>query len=162
MSENPYQAYGGSGDGMDPALDAAVHTMRQTKPWVRFISVMMFIGSGFMILGGLGAIVVGLIGAGMGEGMEATFLPFLGVLYIVMAFLYIIPAVYLWSYATRIGVLQQQKSLGNLASSLEPQKSFWRFVGILMLVVLVLYAVFFAIAMILPLIAAVSNSTLLP
>ena len=161
MSEKPYQAYGGSGDGIDPALDAAVHTMSQTKPWVRFISVMMFIGSGFMMLGGLGAIVVGLIGAGMGE-VEAAFIPFLGVLYIVMAFLYIVPASYLWSYATRIGVLQQQKSLGNLASSLEPQKSFWRFVGILMLVVLVLYAVFFAIAMILPLIAAVSNSTLLP
>ena len=57
-----------------------------------------------------------------------------------MALFYIVPAFFLWRYADRIGLFVRDRSTGALASALEAQKSFWKFVGILTLVVLLLYA----------------------
>ena len=142
MSDNPYQTpqvIAGSIDagGADPKLERAVSMLRQTKPWVRFISVMMFIGSAFMVLGGLIMMISGAAGVGPAAGVGAV----IGVVYIVMALFYIIPAVFLWRYADRIALFVQERSTGALASALEAQKSFWKFVGILMLVVMAIYAV---------------------
>lgn len=139
MSDNPYQAtqfMAASSDGgaADPKLDRAASMLHQTKPWVRFISVMMLIGSAFMVLGGFVIIVGGAAGA---IGASAI----LGVVYIVMALCYIIPAVFLWKYADGIALFVRERSTGALASALESQKSFWKFVGIFMLVVMAIYAV---------------------
>ena len=162
MSDNPYQSssvtdFSSDSGVSDSALDTAVSTLRQTSPWVRFISVLMFIASGFMILSGIIMLVIGLFGAATGVGtggMNSAFMPFFGGLYLVMAFLYVMPALYLWRYANRIGVLQQQKSVANLASALEPQKSFWRFVGILMIVFMIGYPVILFVAfLIMPVLA---------
>lgn len=108
--------------------------LRQTKPWVRFMSVIMFIGSGFMALGGAIMMAAGAAGA---PGVPGAFL---GILYILMAILYVIPAVFLWRYADRIGSFLLQRTPGALAHALEAQKSFWKFVGILTLIVLCVYA----------------------
>jgi len=145
-SDNPYQApsfSSASSDvvGSDLDLDRSARMLSQTKPWVRFISVMMFIGSAFMVLGGIAMMIGGAAGLG-GAGA------FLGIVYIVMALLYIVPAVFLWSYADRIGRFLQQKSPGTLASALESQKSFWKFMGILMLIVLCIYAMIFVFAIV--------------
>ena len=133
MSDNPYQAtqfmaVSSDGGGADPKLDRAVSMLHQTKPWVRFISVMMFIGSAFMVLGGLFMMVGSATGAFAGGGFSAV----LGGVYIAMALFYIIPAVFLWKYADRIALFVRERSTGALASALEAQKSFWKFVGIMM------------------------------
>ncbi len=65
-----------------------------------------------------------------------------------MALIYIVPAIYLWRYADRIALFIQERSTGTLASALEAQKSFWKFVGILMLVVVAMYAVGIIIAIV--------------
>ena len=150
MSDNPYQSPQvmgvPSGGGADPSLDRAVSMLRQTKPWVRFISVMMFIGSAFMVLGGLFMMAIGAGGGAGGAGWPgAAFGVGLGVAYIVFALLYIVPAVFLWKYADRIAVFMRERSTGALASALESQKSFWKFVGILMLIMLVIYAGIFVL-----------------
>jgi len=137
--DNPYQAPKITTDSSDigglyPSLDRAANMLRQTKPWVRFISVLMFIGAAFMVL-------VGLIATVAGARMPGAFGPVVGLIYIVMAILYIAPALFLWMYADRIGVFLQNKSPGTLASALEAQKSFWKFVGIVMLIILCVYAI---------------------
>ena len=63
-----------------------------------------------------------------------------------MALIYIFPAVFLWKYADRIAVFMRERSTGALASALEAQKSFWKFVGILTAVVLAIYAAIFVVA----------------
>ena len=63
-------------------------------------------------------------------------------IYIVMSFLYIIPAVYLWRYANRIQSFDLERSPRALASALEAQKSFWRFCGIALVVYLVIVFAF--------------------
>lgn len=97
----------------------------------------MFLGGLSMMALGV-AMVPGRFPGGFGAG--------LGFIYIVMAIVYIIPAVFLWMYADRIGGYLRQKSSGALASALEAQKSFWKFTGILTLIVLCLYAIIFFFA----------------
>jgi hypothetical protein len=137
--ENPYQSpvyttapkdVGGS----DADFDGAANMLRQTKPWVRFVSVIMLIASAFMVLGGA---FMMLAGAAATPGTPGAFL---GLIYMVMAVLYIVPAVFLWRYADRIDIFLRQRSPRTLASALEAQKSFWKFVGILTLIVLCVYA----------------------
>ncbi len=145
MSYDPNQSpefidTSGGSAGEDPQLDAAAQMLRQTKPWVRLISVMTFVGSAFMVLSGgflLLASIAGLAG-GPELGIPLNGGAVIGVIYIVMSFLYILPAVYLWRYANRIGSFDLERSPRSLASALEAQKSFWRFCGIVMVVYLVI------------------------
>jgi hypothetical protein len=82
--------------------------LSQTKPWVRLISVMMFIGSGFMVLAGLVIMVTGGAGAFAGGGAAmAGGGVFIGAIYVVMALFYIVPASFLWKYANGISVFLQ-------------------------------------------------------
>jgi len=138
-SDNPYRSpevasKPSDGGVWDSSLNGAADMLRKTKPWVRFMSVIMFIGSAFMALGGAIMMAAGAAGAPGAVGA------FLGILYILMAILYVIPAVFLWRYADRIGSFLLQRTPGRLASALEAQKSFWKFVGILTLIVLCIYA----------------------
>ena len=157
MSENPYETPqaaimdAGAPAIADPELTQAASMLRQTKPWVRFISVLMFICSGFMILGGLFMLVGGaaMTGAGGNPGMAAAgFGAVVGGIYIAMALLYIVPAIFLWRYADQIARFDRDRSSGRLATALEAQKSFWKFVGIAALIMLAVYFVAIGIAIV--------------
>ena len=117
------------------ATEMSVDFLRQTKPWVTFLSVMGFIGSGFMLLGGIGMIIAGAFAPSNGAFSPAL----LGVLYIPMAFLYIYPSLKLWGYSGAIGRLLQTRSTTDLEAALSQQKSFWKFAGILMIVMMAVY-----------------------
>jgi len=160
---NPYQApqimtEASDVAGSNPNLDGAADMLRKTKPWVRFISVMFFIGAAFSALGGIGAIAGGIAAgmaggmpggmpSGMAGGMPWLLLTGLGVAYIVMAILYITPGVFLWMYADRIGLFLRQKTPGRLASALASQKSFWKFIGIMTLIFICLYPIMILVVM---------------
>jgi hypothetical protein len=92
---------------------------------------MMLIGSASMIFAGAagasGALVLGLV-------------------YIMIAILYIFAAMFLWMYADRITRFLRKRSPGKLTAALEAQKSFWKFVGIVTLIVLCIYAVILLLA----------------
>jgi hypothetical protein len=142
MLDNPYrsaESIGVSNDvgGADANLYGAVNMLSQTKPWVRFISVVMFIGSAFMILAGVVMMAAPMAAGGAFSVWTIIF----GVVYIAMAVFYIMPAVFLWRYADRIAMFVQEGTAGSLASALESQKSFWKFVGILTMVIMAVYAV---------------------
>ena len=110
-----------------------VTIMRQTKPWVRFMSILGIITVVLMILGGL---VMAYVGYTTGQ-FEYLFL---AILYPLMAILYMFPTRDLFRYASRTGVYVQSGQLQHLEEALESQKSFWKFIGIFTLVLMVIYA----------------------
>jgi hypothetical protein len=142
---NPYQSpasYGGSYDaGAAGGVVTAktVEMLRQTQPWVRFLSVLGFIGTALMILAGL----FGLLGAAMGGSAE---LGVMMVAYLLVGLLYFIPTMYLSRYATAINRFRQGLHVAEMETALEAQKSFWKFVGIVTLVILALYVVLILVA----------------
>jgi hypothetical protein len=124
----------------DSSLNGAAEMLRQTKPWVRFASIMTFIGSALMVLL---AVVMMAAGAAGAPGMPSAVI---GLVYLLFSIVYVIPAVYLWRYADRIGSFLLQRTARSLAHALEAQKSFWKYVGILVLVILCLYALIALVA----------------
>ena len=150
MENDPYatpmtnvQPTGYSGQAV--ISQGVIQQLAATKPWVRFISVLMFIGAGLMLLLALLMVVMGsavasatknpMFSGGMGVFMAA--------IYGVLAFIYIFPALKIWKYATCIGVLMASGATFDLEMALNEQRSFWKFIGILCLIFVSLYALIF-------------------
>lgn len=145
--DNPYQAGGhhahpsaSPSGSMTPAI---LQSLAGTKPWVRLCSVMGFIGAGFMILGG---IVMMVSGAALGLSNQQTAglagMPVvIGVMYLVFSLLYLIPSIKLWKYGSAIYRLLSTNSVADLENAMEQQRGFWKFVGIMILIMLVFMVV---------------------
>jgi hypothetical protein len=126
---------------MEPliATQHALEMLRQTKPWVRFISVLIWIGAAFMLLAGMVGLFAGVAMAGRGGAAQRQML-FL-IVYLPVALLYIMPAIYLGRYASRINDVLRLRRSDVLEQALEAQKSFWKFCGMVVLVMMVFYVV---------------------
>jgi len=66
----------------------------------------------------------------------------IAVMYGVFAFLYIYPAVKLWAFANRITSLGSTRSVADLDAALTEQRRFWKFLGIMTIIMICLYFVF--------------------
>ena len=126
---------------MATLTQSAMDYLSQTQPWVRFISIVIFVSAGFMALGGCAMMAMVLAGAMTGRGIGRD----LGVIggfaagsfYLMLACLYIAPGVFLHRYAVAIKQLKAACTPDALEDALKHQRSFWRFVGILSAVGLV-------------------------
>ncbi len=120
------------------------HLVR-TRKWVRLCSVLGFIGSALMVLAGLFMMISGgtlgtssrIGGAAYGGGLMLG----MGLFYLVFAVLYIYPSLRLWQYASSISRLESSSTSFDLETALDKQRSFWKFVGIMICIMLGLYAV---------------------
>jgi vacuolar-type H+-ATPase subunit I/STV1 len=133
----------------------------QTRPWVRFMSIVVFVMSGLMVLLGIAMLAVSVFG---GFASRDTGAPgvlggvmvggLLALLYVALAFVYVAPGLYLARYASAIKRLKTNFDPGTLEDALKHQKSFWRFVGILTAIGLVLSVVGMVLAVVVGVIAA--------
>lgn len=139
--ENPYQASShsaypaSSGGHITPAT---LQALAGTKPWVRLCSILGFIGAGFMILAGLLMMTTGAM-AGMGSRDAAGLGGFpvvMGITYLVLSIIYLFPALKLWKYGSAIVRLMSSNSTADLEAALDQQRGFWKFVGILMIIMI--------------------------
>jgi len=118
------------------SLDAALEALRATKPWVRFMGVMGIIWTVLMVILALAFTAISQSSA---MPMTPTMRIVMPALYLVMALLQVPPILFLNRYASRIGIALEAQTPEALARALEAQKSFWRYVGIFTLVVLIIY-----------------------
>ena len=115
---------------------AVVNLLRQTKPWVRLLAVLGFIGIAFMLLASVSMLALGsFTGSGLPAGVGIAMM----VGYILMAGIQLPAAIFLNRYASRIGALVNSCAPEDLEAAVSAQKSFWRYVGILTLIMLCLY-----------------------
>lgn len=131
--------------------ERALDMLRQTGPWVRLFGVLLWIGVG---LGAIGVLIF-LIGALMSIGSGKSAGIGGGVVMLVMAMvwgamllLYFMPGLYLNRYASRIGDLMRTRREDVAEAALEAQKSFWKFLGIVTLISIVLYLLMIVIVVI--------------
>ena len=114
-----------------------------TKGWVRFMSVLMFVGAGFMLLVGLIMLVAGgSIAANAKTGaLPAGVMTGFAIVYALLSLIYIYPALKLWKYASYIGSLLISGSMMDLESALNQQRAFWKFLGIMVIALFAIYVV---------------------
>ena len=123
------------------AVAGAMDSLRATKPWVRFLGVLGILGT---ILMAVVAVVLLGISAGPLRGMPAGLRMAIPMVYLVLAGLQVPPVLYLNRYASRIADLLRSEAPEDLVRALEAQKSFWKYVGIMTLIVLIFYVLIFA------------------
>ncbi|MEI8198074.1 MAG: DUF5362 family protein [Phycisphaerae bacterium] len=141
----PYQ-----GPGVVMVSAQAIDILKRTRLWVRFMSVMCFVGAGLMMIGGVFMVIATAFIPHRDPGMIV-----LGLIYIPFGLLYIIPGVYLHRYASGITRLLQSNDSADLEGALDAQRAFWKFVGVMTIVAMALYAVFIVIFVIIAVFAAV-------
>ncbi len=137
--------------GNDVSILVISHLVR-TRKWVRLCSVLGFIGSGLMLLAGLTITISGsaiggsaaMKGMGYGTGLFLV----MGLVYLVFALLYIYPSLRLWQYASSISQLEATSSSFHLETALDKQRSFWKFVGLMISIIIGLYAMAIVFAII--------------
>jgi hypothetical protein len=100
--------------------ESVVALLAQTRPWVKFIAVLVFACFGLCLLLAVGTSLLA------GPGNISTFVPLLTMLAI-----YVPAAVFLWRYADSIRQLQAGGGQAALESALRNQKSLWKFMGVM-------------------------------
>jgi hypothetical protein len=116
-------------------------SLNATRPWVKFVAIVGFVMIGLMVLGALLMFAAGAMAPSPGP-MGGAFGPIFGVLYLLFAALYFFPCRYMYRYAKAIANIPASGQ-GAMEEALRQQKSWWKFVGILTLILVVLYVVIF-------------------
>ncbi|HJT31022.1 MAG TPA: hypothetical protein VJ783_03065 [Pirellulales bacterium] len=114
-----------------------IESLRQTRPWVLLFSILGFIGTAIVsFIGFCQAALAFTQGSPQkaGEAMGG------GLVTLLFGVLYFFPSMYLLRYAARIRDLTRSQRLADLEAALSAQKSFWRFCGIVAVLLLTLYA----------------------
>ena len=154
-SLNPYAAptaktQGGGAIGAVPY--PIIAELSGTKPWVRFISVLMWIVCVIFILiavftlraqSALSNVMAQTGNGSLGWGMLIGTV----LLYGVSALLIIYPTLKLTKYASNISRLAQSQSFTDLTAALTEQRRFWKFYGIITLIYLGFALVFMLLAL---------------
>lgn len=109
--------------------------LNETGKWGKFLAIVGFCFIGLMVLGGLFA---GTLFSAMGDTLPyPTFM--LSFIYIAMALLYFFPVFYLFRFSNQIRTALHSKDTRDLEGALENLKSHYKFIGILMIVLLSIY-----------------------
>lgn len=132
--------------------ESAKEFLRETAKWAYFLSILGYIGIGFIVLI---AIFAGAFFAFIGNlsremnNFGAMGGSFISSLYLLIAVFYFFPVYYLNKFASNAKIALRDNDSKSLAASFEYLKSHYKFIGIVSLIILCLYAliiVFVAIA----------------
>ncbi len=117
---------------------AIIEELKGTKPWVRLISVLMWIGCVVFIIVEVGLLLTALSKEGGAYALGTA------VGYGLATILIVYPTLKLSKYASNISRLADSQSFDDLAAALKEQRRFWKFYGILMVIYLSVLAIIFA------------------
>jgi hypothetical protein len=126
--------------------------LQGTAKWARIVAIIGFVMLGLMLVFGLAfGSFFGKIMA-MQSAMSGAQMPFdpslfgifYAVLFLVMVMIYFFPTLFLYQYATRtLRSLKNGFDATTFSSGLRAHRSFYSYIGVLMIIVTVLYALMF-------------------
>jgi Family of unknown function (DUF5362) len=141
--------YTGTVPGFDLTLSLADRGyLAETGRWARFLGIIGYILTGFIVLAALamGTVMgdMAKIGAQTGNPMlskmEGGFGIGFAIIYLLLALLYFFPSYYLHGYGTNLGRALREHDNAALTAALGREKSFFKFWGVMMIIMLALYA----------------------
>lgn len=135
--------------------EAATYYLRETSKWAKFLSIVGFVVSALTVLGGFfaGSIVSALSAMGGGEfggvaALGAGMGVFFGIIYILVGLLYFFPSLYLYRFSEKTKIALSTMDSRQLAEAMKNQKSFFKFWGMLVAIMLGLYALLFLLSIV--------------
>lgn len=126
--------------------EQAAEYLRITAKWAHFLAIVGFVMIGIMVLMGLfiGTVFSAFIPEEDSLGLVSQ--GGLTIMYLIIALLYFFPTLYLFRFAKRTRTALETENSELLTGGLEQLKSCFKFLGILMIVVLCFYAIGIVIA----------------
>lgn len=123
--------------------ESAKGFLKETAKWAYFLSILGYIGIGFIVLA---AVFAGALFAFIGNlsremnNFGAMGGSFISAFYLIIAAFYFFPVYYLNKFASNAKIALRDNDSKLLADSFEYLKSHYKFIGILSLIILSLYA----------------------
>jgi hypothetical protein len=134
--------------------DKMTDSMRSTKLWTKFLSIMGFIGTGFTMLVGIFIMFAGNLFPKAGDtGMTVV----MGIFYMLFSVLYLIPSLYLFKYSSALNRFLGSKMESEMEAAFSYQKSFWKFMGILCLIGMILALIGIIAAILIPIMVGMGH-----
>ena len=121
--------------------EGIIDALRGTRGWVLFIAILMVLGAVTMVCGGGFMALGGVAGVAAGEPGEATMVLGMALFYGLFSFFYALPAWWLFRYFRTIGDAVVYQDTASVEKALLAQRTFWRGIGILIILFLLLYVV---------------------
>ncbi len=137
-----------SGNLFDLQIDQqANYHLLETAKWAKFLSIVGFIMCGLLAMFALfaGSIFSAALSQmeEMGTAVGGTMLT---IIYLAMALLWFFPFLYLYRFATKATIALRSADQQNLNQSFKNLKSCFRFLGIMTIIMLGMYALVFVVA----------------
>ncbi len=124
--------------------DHALAFLRETAKWANFMSIVGFICLGLLVLMALfGGAAFAAAASEFGGGAEMIGGAFFTVIYLLVAVLYFFPIYYLFKFAGNMKAALRAKDEDTLTKAFEYLKSHYKFIGILMIIMLSFYVLIF-------------------
>jgi hypothetical protein len=128
----------------------AVSFLATTAKWTKFLAILGFIISGFLLLAGIvvavffGAYKSQLENTGMFTYLSSSSI---GIIYIVIAVIYILPIIHLNNFSNAMTRAVRSGSTERLTYALRNLKRFFKLIGIITIVMLVIYFLIIVLAL---------------
>lgn len=121
--------------------------LRETGKWANFLSILGFIGTGFIVLLAMGMFAFG-SNSMFGNRIGGGFLGFgVAIVYLLMGLLYFIPLYYLNKFANFVKDAINRNDNQKMTEAFGYLKSHYKFIGIFTIIILGVYIFIFLFAM---------------
>lgn len=133
----------------------ALGYLNTTRKWTMFFAILGFIFLGLMLLGGLtaGIFLKSLSGLADTEGFEgmggavSVVAQYMMVIFIlIIGLIYFFPILYLFRFSRHTSMAVKTMDQNEMNKALRYMKSYWVYIGVLLIIVLVIYLIIFLIA----------------
>ena len=137
------------GLGVDP--NTKTH-LSEAARWAKFLSIVGFVVCGLIVLVGIffGSVFSSInnrYGGNSGADVSGALASVMAVFYVIVAVIYFFPCLFLYRFATKMKVALASNDQEVLNSSFQNLKIMFRYVGIIMIIVLSLYAIIFLVTL---------------
>lgn len=126
--------------------DQALVHLNETRNWTFFLAILGFIVIGLMILAG---IIISLVFTSLNTpkmpGILGIFYPFI---FIIMGVLYFFPSYFLFQFSKYTSMTLRERSTELFSKAMKFLKYYYRYTGILVIIVIGFYVIFFVVALI--------------
>lgn len=118
----------------------------ETRKWTNFLAILGFVMMGLMVIMGFsfGTIFSKFGGSEFGSPFPGFLF---GIIYLIFAVIYFFPILYLFKFSSLIKKAVSSKNSNDLEMAFKNLKAHYRYIGIMMIIVLGIYALFFVIAL---------------
>ena len=137
-----------------------IEMVKGTRPWVRVAGIVAMIIGGLTVIGalfmmlGMGAMMM----AGSGDDAMAGAMGIgMGFVYLVLSLFYFLPGLFLIRCAGAMDRLERSRDSDSLVAVFRHQRSFWRFVGVATLLMILLFVLGMAAAVLVPLLTTMNT-----